>query len=80
MQRWSVENGYTSKSISDRTGLAEVSVRRHYLGWPLSKTSSRLYRICFPEMPGVPARGPAQFYEHPLPIRKLPIHRKAEAW
>ena len=80
MHRWAVENGYSSVSIAVRTGMSDITVRRHYAGWKMRRTTSRLYRICFPDMPGVPVEGGAQFYEHPLPLRKLPIHRRAEKW
>jgi hypothetical protein len=72
MQRYAIEHGLTSRDIGERVGVHPVTVRRHFLGWPISATTSRLYRTFYPEMP-IPARGRPEFFENPLPVRRLPI-------
>ena len=72
MGRWAVENGLTSKAIAERMGINSVTVRRHFMGWGMHSTTSRLYRVCFPGIP-VPLKGRPQRFENPLPIRRLPL-------
>lgn len=73
LARWAVENGYTAANIASRIGLGHTTIRRHFLGWGMHPTTSRLYRSHFPDCP-VPIRGRPIFYANPLPIRHLPTN------
>lgn len=70
MARWIYENGYKRSDIAKKMGIHEFTVHRHCIGWPIGPTLSKLYRFYFPGIP-VPARGRAQYFEHPLPIRSF---------
>lgn len=71
--RYCVERGYTSEYVKKMTGMRETTIRRHWLGWPLSRLASIAYRACFPDAPGIPLRGRPIRYAYPLPIRALPL-------
>ena len=70
--RWAVEHGFTSKYISEATGLHQVTVRKHMLGGYICKMSSIAYRSCLPGVEGIPLQGFPQRFAYPLPIRGLP--------
>lgn len=72
MHRYAIENGLTSTKIARETGIHRVTVRRHFLGWGISAPYSVIYRSHWPDMP-VPRKGRPQWFEHPLPIRRLPL-------
>ena len=72
MARWIVENGLTITGVAKKLGISRTSVQKHARGAGISKPLSRFYRSFFPGIP-VPIKGSCQVFEHPLPIRHMPI-------